>query len=112
MPPPNAIDAIDEKAEDWESKQIGSQCPKIRIHTEVTADRTQVIIRIADNGRGMPPEVQQLIFDQFFTTKPVGKGTGLGLAIAHSIVVEKHKGMLTCTSRLGEGTELAIALDR
>ena len=108
----NAIDAIDEKAEDWESKQIGSQCPKIRIHTEVTADRAQVIIRIADNGRGMPPEVQQRIFDQFFTTKPVGKGTGLGLAIAHSIVVEKHKGMLSCTSRLGEGTEFAIALDR
>ncbi|WP_408605897.1 ATP-binding protein [Mastigocladopsis repens] len=50
------------------------------------------------------------MFDQFFTTKPVGKGTGLGLAIAYSIVVEKHGGTLTCKSKLGEGTEFLITL--
>jgi signal transduction histidine kinase len=45
-----------------------------------------------------------------FTTKPVGKGTGLGLSISRQIVVEKHGGMLTCISLLGQGTEFVIEI--
>jgi len=44
----------------------------------------------------MPEEVKKQIFDPFFTTKSVGVGTGLGLSISHSIVVEKHRGNLSC----------------
>jgi two-component system, NtrC family, sensor kinase len=69
-----------------------------------------VVIRIADNGPGIPLKVKKKIFDPFFTTKPVGVGTGLGLAIAHSIIVEKHRGTLTCNTTLGEGTEFVIEL--
>jgi len=68
------------------------------------------IIRIADNGPGMPEEVQKKIFDPFFTTKSVGSGTGLGLSISYQIVVEKHKGQLSCVSVLGKGTELIIKI--
>ncbi|MBE9129662.1 HAMP domain-containing histidine kinase, partial [Coleofasciculus sp. LEGE 07081] len=69
-----------------------------------------VVIRIADNGAGMNEEVHQQLFDPFFTTKPVGSGTGLGLAISYQIIVEKHKGQISCVSTLGEGTEFIIEI--
>lgn len=97
----NAIDAI---------QSFVKKKGQIRITTELTADEKSVLIRIADNGVGICEDVKQKIFDQFFTTKPVGNGTGLGLAIAYSIVVEKHGGSLTCHSKLKEGTEFIITL--
>jgi signal transduction histidine kinase len=97
----NAIDAI---------QSFVKEKGQIRITTELTADEKSVLIRIADNGVGICEDVKQKIFDQFFTTKPVGNGTGLGLAIAYSIVVEKHGGSLTCHSKLKEGTEFIITL--
>ena len=69
-----------------------------------------VAIRIADNGPGIPPEIQRRIFETFFTTKPAGKGTGLGLAITHQIVTDKHKGKLNLHSTPGTGTEFEILL--
>lgn len=68
------------------------------------------IVRISDNGPGMPENIKQKIFDPFFTTKPVGKGTGMGLSISYQIVTEKHGGLLSCVSKRGEGTEFAIAI--
>ncbi len=116
----NAIDAIEEGignrewgmdvTRDSQFPIPNSRFPKIWIRTSVTGDQKSVLIRIADNGTGMSEDVKQKIFDQFFTTKSVGKGTGLGLAIAYSIVVEKHGGILTCKSKLGEGTEFFITL--
>jgi signal transduction histidine kinase len=55
-------------------------------------------ICIRDNGPGIPPEIQQRIFDDFFTTKPVGHGTGLGLPITLQIVTEKHRGHMVLRS--------------
>ncbi|HEY9711083.1 MAG TPA: ATP-binding protein, partial [Oculatellaceae cyanobacterium] len=69
-----------------------------------------VVIRIADNGAGISEEVYQKIFDPFFTTKPVGSGTGLGLSISHQIVVEKHRGQLSCVSAPGQGTEMIVKI--
>ncbi len=83
--------------------------PSITIQTEVS-DAAQVVIHIADNGLGIPEEIQQRIFEPFFTTKPVGKGTGLGLAISYQIVTEKHNGSLECISQPGQGTEFAITI--
>ncbi|MHC5773442.1 ATP-binding protein [Nostoc sp.] len=82
---------------------------QICIHTELTDDK-QVIIRISDNGPGIPESLQKQLFNPFFTTKPVGKGTGLGLSISHQIVVEKHGGQLQCISAVGEGTEFMIKI--
>jgi signal transduction histidine kinase len=74
-------------------------------------DKNQrVVIKIRDNGRGMPEEVVSRIFDHLFTTKGVGKGTGLGLSISRQIVEETHGGKLSCESVVGEGTEFTIAL--
>ncbi|WP_458648877.1 ATP-binding protein [Sivoneniella epilithica] len=69
-----------------------------------------VVIRIKDNGSGIPEEIQSRLFDPFFTTKPIGQGTGIGLAISHQITVEKHKGTLKCISQPGQGTEFIIEI--
>ncbi|MEG3932458.1 MULTISPECIES: ATP-binding protein [unclassified Microcoleus] len=77
---------------------------------EKNQNNAWIAIRIADNGPGIPPEIQRRIFETFFTTKPAGKGTGLGLAITHQIVTEKHKGKLNLHSTPGTGTEFEILL--
>ncbi len=102
----NAIDALEDYnyGEDSPSKN-----PQIRIRTELGEVNT-LKIRIADNGYGMTAQVQQKIFDPFFTTKAVGSGTGLGLSISYQVVVDKHKGQLSCKSTLGEGTEFVIEI--
>ncbi len=102
----NAIDALEEA---MDAPGGMERSPAIRIRTDMS-NPEWVAIRIADNGPGMMPEVQQRLFHAFFTTKPVGKGTGLGLSISYSIVVEKHKGTLKCFSEPGEGTEFFIEI--
>jgi signal transduction histidine kinase len=62
------------------------------------------VIEITDDGPGIPPEVQSRVLDAFFTTKDVGQGTGLGLATVYRIVVDRHAGSLTFTSKPGETT--------
>ncbi|MEQ9480762.1 PAS domain S-box protein [Coleofasciculus sp. F4-SAH-05] len=77
---------------------------------EYDINSSQLIIRIADNGIGIPQPLQKHIFDPFFTTKPVGVGTGLGLSISLAIIVEKHGGKLSYSSEPGQGTEFIIEL--
>jgi signal transduction histidine kinase len=60
-----------------------------------------VVVRVEDNGPGIPEENLTRIFDPFFTTKPPGKGTGLGLSTSYSIVTDRHKGSITVESRPG-----------
>ena len=67
------------------------------------------ILRTADNGTGIAPEVIARIFEPFFTTKAVGVGTGLGLAMVHGIV-HQHGGWITVRSAPGEGTTFEIFL--
>ncbi|MDX2243909.1 MAG: ATP-binding protein [Leptolyngbyaceae cyanobacterium bins.302] len=83
--------------------------PTITIRTSVV-DAGWVEVAIADNGGGIPKDVQQRIFDPFFTTKPLGKGTGMGMSISYQIVTEKHGGKLECFSTPGEGTEFVIRI--
>jgi PAS domain S-box-containing protein len=79
----------------------------IRLVTERTDGR--VVVRVEDNGCGIPDESIDRIFDPFFTTKPVGVGTGLGLAIAFGIV-EQHGGEIEVSSKLGDGTSIRAHL--
>jgi signal transduction histidine kinase len=68
----------------------------------------QVVVRIVDNGPGIPQEIARRIFDPFFTTKKVGQGTGLGLDIVNRIL-RKHHGTIAVESKPGR-TEFAVSL--
>jgi signal transduction histidine kinase len=72
-------------------------------------DAHHVAVEIADNGKGIPPEIMSKIFDPFFTTKAVGKGTGLGLSISYKII-EQHGGKISVDSTVGKGTRFTIIL--
>lgn len=68
-----------------------------------------VRIQVEDTGTGIPEEVQDRIFESFFTTKGEGEGTGLGLTTVQGIVKD-HKGFLTFKSEAGKGTAFVIHL--
>jgi two-component system NtrC family sensor kinase len=84
--------------------------PKLKAVTRNLGDRVEV--RIRDNGTGIPPDIQEKIFNPFFTTKPAGEGTGLGLSISHDIVVKQHGGTIEVLSEPGSFTEFIITLPR
>jgi two-component system, NtrC family, sensor kinase len=106
----NAIEACEGSNESRTFAKITAQPNTITIKTELSENHQSVVIKIKDNGTGMPEDIESRIFDQLFTTKAVGQGTGLGLSISRQIVEETHGGRLTCHSVLGEGTEFAIAI--
>jgi len=65
-------------------------------------DGDQALIEFGDTGPGVPEDLQERIFEPFFSTKPVGEGTGLGLDISQRIVVNKHHGSLRVESVPGD----------
>jgi len=77
---------------------------------EVTAkrERQRVVVRVVDNGPGIPAEIRARIFDPFFTTKPVGHGTGLGLDIVRRLV-SHNDAEIDVESRPGR-TEFRVSL--
>jgi signal transduction histidine kinase len=88
----NALQAIDQKG---------------KIAVTVERQQDTAVIEVADNGRGISPELLPNIFRPFFTTK--GDGTGLGLSLARRIV-EDHQGRIDVTSTVGKGTTFAVVL--
>lgn len=81
------------------------------ITIETTGDADSVVVKIRDNGAGIPADVLPRIWDPFFTTKDVGEGTGLGLSIVHELV-ERHGGTIAVDTKLGEGTTFTVTLPR
>ncbi len=106
----NAIDAIEQHQNSLEPEQKCNYKGMITIATSVINSTNQAVISIRDNGSGMSPQVQEKIFNPFFTTKPVGKGTGMGLAISYQIMEEKHQGNIVVNSTPNQGTEFVITL--
>ncbi len=90
----NAIQAMGEKG-------------RLEIVTEREGE--MAVVRIRDDGPGIPPEIRDRIFDPFFTTKKVGEGTGLGLSISYGIV-QDHAGEILVESAPGQGATFVIRL--
>ena len=81
----------------------------VYISTSYVKSIDQIIIKVVDEGKGMPTEVQQAIFDPFFTTRLDCGGTGLGLSICFSIVKE-HGGIIECESEPDRGSTFLVRL--
>ncbi len=69
----------------------------------------ELAVEIRDTGAGIPRDVLPHIFEQFYTTKPIGEGTGLGLAVSHRIVTD-HGGQILVDSELGRGSTIRVVL--
>jgi len=82
----------------------------ISLSTEYDLSKRQVVIKIADTGRGIEKKNLLRIFDPFFTTKPTGEGTGLGLSVSYGIV-KNHGGNIFVESKLGTGTTFTVVLN-
>ena len=89
----NAVDAVPEGG---------------RVEVTARRERQRVVVRVVDNGAGIPAEVQAHVFEPFFTTKPVGKGTGLGLDIVRRLV-SHNNGDIDLESQPGR-TEFRVSL--
>jgi len=92
----NAIDAMPRGGTLW-------------IETRLSSDRTEIKIKVRDDGAGIAPDVLPHIFEPFLTTKESGRGVGLGLAISRGIV-ERHNGRIEVESELGRGTTFTVTL--
>ena len=82
--------------------------PTVSVSTKRTGYK--VIIKVRDNGMGIPSKVQEKIFQPFFTTKPTGEGTGLGLSMSYDMITKGHNGELTVETEEGEYAEFTIVL--
>ncbi len=99
----NAFYAVAEK----KKTGITGYSPVVSISTKKYGNK--IIIKIADNGNGIPQNLTEKIFQPFFTTKPTGQGTGLGLSLAYDIV-KAHNGELNVESEQKVGTQFIIEL--
>jgi signal transduction histidine kinase len=101
----NAFYAVNEKAK----LQAAGFESLVKVTTKKLEDK--IVIRVADNGNGIPNSIKEKIFQPFFTTKPTGQGTGLGLSLAYDIVTKGHGGELKVETKEGEGSIFVILLN-
>jgi signal transduction histidine kinase len=100
----NAFYAVNQK-----QKTAGNDYkPEVTVTT--TSENGAVIIKVKDNGVGIPDAIKEKILQPFFTTKPTGEGTGLGLSLSYDIVAKGHGGSITIVSKEGEGSEFIVSL--
>ena len=94
----------------WKKAQSAGQDYEPTIEVTVRQEGDDIFVQLADNGEGMSDEVKQHLFENFYTTKPLGKGTGLGMGITRDIIENKHGGRLSFDSVEGEGTTFRFTI--
>lgn len=92
----------------WEKSQNSSEEYKPTISVKVGIQDSELEITITDNGIGMNEEVKKRLFENFYTTKPLGQGTGLGMSIVRDIVENTHHGRIKFDSEEGVYTTFSI----
>jgi len=100
----NAFYAVSKKQKTAESAYE----PEVSVTTYTEKD--QVVIKVRDNGIGIPDNIKEKIMQPFFTTKPTGEGTGLGLSLTYDMVVKGHAGKIEVNTQQGVFTEFKITL--
>jgi len=100
----NAFYAVNQK------QKTAGPAYKPEVSVTTTSGNGQIMIKVMDNGTGIPAAIKDKIMQPFFTTKPTGEGTGLGLSLGYDIIVQGHGGGISITSTEGEGSEFLITL--
>jgi len=100
----NAFYAVNQKSK----TAMAGYKPEVTVTT--SAEKGYVVIKVKDNGTGIPDAIKEKIMQPFFTTKPTGEGTGLGLSLTYDMVVKGHGGSIHVDSIEGEGSEFVIQL--
>ncbi len=103
------IDTLEELTQEFEESESVKFKPVIWISTQVVDER-RISIEIGDNGMAISEDITAQISDPFLVAKPVEHSLALGLAVSYRIIVEQHKGELTCFSEPGKGTRFRIEL--
>jgi signal transduction histidine kinase len=106
----NAFYAVNEKQKQSTTKAGEDYVPKVSVSTE--KKNGAVIVKVTDNGVGIPEKVLNKIYQPFFTTKPTGEGTGLGLSLSYDIITKGHGGQMKVETKEGEGTTFIIQLPK
>lgn len=104
----NAIDALEIAKQARTPEEKSNQPNRIWVQTRLASEQ-EIMISIADNGVGIPDDIQSKVFDPFFSTKAVGKGTGLGLSVSYQIITD-HGGKIEYFSTPQKRTEFVITL--
>lgn len=104
----NAAYSVQERTKQEEENKNSDYKPEIKASAKY--EDGKLTIKISDNGTGIPDEVQQKLFHENITTKPIGQGTGLGMQITHDIIVNAHKGEIKVDSKVGEGTTITFVI--
>jgi two-component system, NtrC family, sensor kinase len=100
----NAFYAVNQK-----KKTAGaSYKPEVMVNT--LRENGYIVVRVKDNGNGIPENIKDKIMQPFFTTKPAGEGTGLGLSLSYDIIVKEHGGKIDVITKDGEYTEFIVTL--
>jgi two-component system NtrC family sensor kinase len=100
----NAFYAVNQK------QQGAGEDYKPEVSLTTSAENWQVIIKVKDNGIGIPDAIKDKIMQPFFTTKPTGEGTGLGLSLTYDMIAKGHGGSIQVNSVEGEGSEFIVNL--
>ncbi|MEG4393981.1 ATP-binding protein [Microcoleus sp. BROC3] len=103
------IDTLEDLTQEFEESESVKFKPVIWISTQVVDER-RISIEIGDNGMAISEDITAQISDPFLIAKPVEYSLALGLAVSYRIIVEQHKGELTCFSEPGKGTRFRIEL--
>jgi two-component system, NtrC family, sensor kinase len=109
----NAFYVVAEKKTLRQAQGDSDYDPTVSVSTQRTLStgegRGEVLIKVKDNGNGIPEHIKEKIFQPFFTTKPTGQGTGLGLSLSYDIV-KAHGGELRMETKVEEGCDFTIVI--
>ncbi|NES65068.1 MAG: GAF domain-containing protein, partial [Okeania sp. SIO2D1] len=103
---PEILCYADELVQVWTNlihNAIQAMDGKGKIEIQVQVENQDIVVEVTDSGAGIPLDIQDKIFQPFFTTKPAGEGSGLGLEIVKKII-DKHQGKIDFTSVVGKTT--------
>jgi signal transduction histidine kinase len=92
-----------------EKQKSSKDSAKGTLAIKTLKENDYAVVIFHDTGTGMPKDVQERMFEPFFTTQPMGEGMGLGLSVSYGII-KRHRGRFEVNSEEGKGTTIILYL--